>query len=156
MPVVAVLVGLQASGKTTFCRQMLGGYAQVSKDCFRNARHRQARQLRLVAEAVTAGRDVVVDNTNPSPGEWQPLIEQARLGGARVVAYWFPPDLSGSLRRNAARAGRSRVPDAGVRATMARLRQPGLADGFDAVLTVRADGAGGFRVEPCGEAPGAG
>jgi GTPase SAR1 family protein len=156
VPVVAVLVGLQASGKTTFCLRMLGGYVQVSKDRFGNARHRQARQLRLVAEAVAAGRDVAVDNTNPSPGEWQPLIEQARLGGARVVAYWFPPDLPGSLRRNAARTGRSRVPDAGVRATMARLRQPGLADGFDTVLTVRADGAGGFLVEPCGEAPGAG
>jgi hypothetical protein len=32
VPVVAVLVGLQASGKTTFCRDVLGErYVQVSK-----------------------------------------------------------------------------------------------------------------------------
>lgn len=149
MPVVAVLVGLQASGKTTFCREMLGaGYVQVSKDHFPNARNRQRRQLRLLREALAAGRDVAVDNTNPSPAEWQPLIEAAREGGARVIAYWFPPDLADSMRRNAARTGRSRVPDIGIRATMARLRCPGLADGFDAVLSVRFGAEGGFELCP--------
>jgi predicted kinase len=43
VPVVAVLVGLQASGKTTFCRQELDGYVQVSKDHWPNARNRQRR-----------------------------------------------------------------------------------------------------------------
>lgn len=99
-----------------------------------------------MTEALRAGRDVVVDNTRPSPDEWRPLIEAAREGGADVIAYWFPPDLPGSLRRNAGRDGRSRVPEVGVRATMARLRRPETADGFDAVLTVRFDGAGGFDV----------
>ena len=150
MPVVAVLVGLQASGKTTFCRDVLGErYVQVSKDHFPNARNRQRRQLRLVREALAAGRDVVVDNTNPSPAEWQPLIETARNYGAGVVAYWFPPDLPGSLIRNAARAGRARVPEVGVMSTVSRLRQPGTANGFDDVLAVRFDGLGGFDVSPC-------
>jgi predicted kinase len=147
VPVVAVLVGLQASGKTTFCRNVLGShYVQVSKDQFPNARHRQRRQLGLLSEALAAGRDVVVDNTNPSPVEWRPLIAAARQASAYVVAYWFPPDLDGSMERNAARDGRSRVPEVGVRAVLARLVCPGLADGFDAVLTVRFDGAGGFEV----------
>jgi predicted kinase len=145
--VVAVLVGLQASGKSTFCREVLGaGYVHVSKDNFPNARNRQARQLRLVREELAAGRDVVVDNTNPSPADWQPLIEVARQGGADVVAYWFPPDLDGSMRRNADRAGRLRVPDVGIGATLARMRQPRTADGFDAVFTVRLDDRGGFEV----------
>lgn len=150
MPIVAVLVGLQASGKTTFCRQMLGGYAQVSKDLWPNAGNRQRRQLRLIGEALAAGQDVAVDNTNPSAEEWQPLIEMARQAGARVVAYWFPPDLPGSLCRNAARQGRARVPEVGVRAVMARLRRPELADGFDAVMAVRFDGDNGFHVVPAG------
>jgi predicted kinase len=153
VPVVAVLVGLQASGKTTFCRQVLGGYVQVSKDHWPNARNRQRRQLRLIAEALAARRDVAVDNTNPSPAEWQPLIETARQADAQVVAYWFPPDLAESLRRNAARQGRSQVPEAGMRVVMARLREPGLGDGFDAVLAVRFDGSGGFFVEPGGREP---
>jgi len=57
--------------------------------------------LRLIAQALAAGRDAVVDDTNPSPEEWQPVIETARQVGAGVVAYWFVPDLAGSLGRNA-------------------------------------------------------
>lgn len=151
MRTVAVLVGLQASGKTTFCRTVLGGqYAHVSKDHFPNSKKKQQRQMRLIAEALAAGRDVAVDNTNPSPAEWAPLIEAARAHGARAVAYWFPPDFDGSVRRNAGRGPKTRVPVAGLKATSARLREPTAEDGFDEVATVRFDGHGGFDVRPGG------
>lgn len=147
---VAVLVGLQASGKSTFYAQRLSGrYRLVSKDLFpRGARNKQRRQMRLVAEALAAGVPVAVDNTNPSPREWGPLVAAGHAHGATVTAYWFPPDPAGSLRRNAARAGRDRVPDAGVLATLKRLREPTPSDGFDAVRVVRFDGRGGFEVLP--------
>jgi predicted kinase len=145
---LAVLVGLQASGKSTFYRRRLhAGHVLVSKDLFpRGARHKQARQMRLVTEALAAGRSVAVDNTNPSPDEWGPLVEAGHAHGATVTAYWFPPDPAGSLRRNALRTGRDRVPDVGVHDTLRRLRRPSPADGFDAVFTVRFDGRGGFEV----------
>ncbi|MEV8597252.1 AAA family ATPase [Streptomyces sp. NPDC052012] len=107
---VAVLVGLQASGKSTFCEQVLLGRCElVGKDLFpRSARRRQERQMRLVNEARAAGRSVAVDNTNPSPREWTPLVAAAHAHRATVTAYWFPPDLRGSLMCNAARQGRAR------------------------------------------------
>lgn len=147
---VAVLVGLQASGKSTFYEKCLRGrYALVSKDLFpRAARNKQDRQMRLVEEALDSGRSVAIDNTNPSPGEWGPLVAVGHAHGATVTAYWFPPDLEGSLRRNAVRQGRDRVPDIGIHATLKRLRRPSRTDGFDAVLEVRFDGRGGFRVRP--------
>ncbi|WP_244205545.1 ATP-binding protein [Streptomyces bobili] len=145
---VAVLVGLQASGKSTFYAQRLSGrYALVSKDLFpRGAKNKQRRQTRLVEDHLAAGRSVAVDNTNPSPQEWGPLVEAAHARGATVTAYWFPPDVAGSLRRNAAREGRARVPDIGVLATLKRLREPSPADGFDAVREVSLDGRGGFEI----------
>lgn len=148
MPDVAVLVGLQASGKSTFYEQHLHGrYELVSKDLFpRAARRKQDRQMRLVEAALEAGRSVAVDDTNPSPEEWVPLLAAGHARGATVTAYWFPPDLPGSLMRNAARQGRDRIPDTGLRATAKRLRRPSRADGFDAVLEVRFDGRDGFRV----------
>jgi predicted kinase len=119
----------------------------VSKDLFpRGARRKQDRQMRLVAEALACGMSVAIDNTNPCPQEWAPLVAVGHAHGATVTAYWFPPDLEGSLRRNAARQGRDRVPDIAVHATAKRLRRPSRADGFDAVLHVRFDGRGGFRV----------
>ncbi|WP_189856783.1 ATP-binding protein [Streptomyces poonensis] len=145
---VAVLVGLQASGKSTFYGQCLSGrYGLVSKDLFpRGARNKQRRQMRLVEEHLAAGRSVAVDNTNPSPREWAPLVDLAHAYGATATAYWFPPDVSGSLRRNAAREGRDRVPDVGVLATLEQLREPSPADGFDVVRKVCFDGRGGFEV----------
>jgi predicted kinase len=145
---VAVLVGLQASGKSTFYARCLSGrYALVSKDLFpQGSRNKQRRQMRLVEEHLAARRPAAVDNTNPSPQEWAPLVELAHGHGATVTAYWFPPDVAGSLRRNAAREGRERVPDVGVLATLKRLRRPSPADGFDEVREVRFDGRGGFEV----------
>ncbi|CAM5690819.1 Kinase OS=Streptomyces glaucescens OX=1907 GN=SGLAU_29670 PE=4 SV=1 [Streptomyces glaucescens] len=109
--------------------------------------------MRLVMEALAAGRPVAVDNTNPSPEEWAPLVAAGHAHGATVTAYWFPPDVAGSLARNALREGRARIPDIGIRATVRRLRRPSRADGFDAVLEVRFDGRGGFRVRPVPDAP---
>ncbi|MDT0343576.1 ATP-binding protein [Streptomyces litchfieldiae] len=148
-PELVVLVGLQASGKSTFCAQAFSGtHVLVSKDLFPRARPRQRQQMRLITQALAEGRSVVVDNTNPGPDEWRPLIAAGRAYGARVVAYWFPPDLPGTLRRNALREGRRRVPDVGVYATFRNLRRPSEADGFDAVREVRFDGLGGFTVRP--------
>ncbi|MEU3862781.1 AAA family ATPase [Streptomyces sp. NPDC028722] len=145
---VAVLVGLQASGKSTFYARCLSDrYELVSKDLFpRKARNKQGRQMRLLAAHLAAGRAVAVDNTNPSPQEWAPLVELAHAHGATATAYWFPPDVTGALRRNAAREDRDRVPDVGVLATLKKLRRPSPADGFDAVHQVRFDGRGGFEV----------
>ncbi|MEV7966916.1 ATP-binding protein [Sphaerisporangium sp. NPDC088356] len=145
---VAILVGLQGSGKTTFYRQVLAAtHVHVSKDNFPNARKRQRRQLRMVREALSEGRDVAADNTNPSAEEWRPLIDVARAHGARAVGYWFPPDLAGSLRRNALRAEKTRVPEIGIYATLKRLRRPRPADGFDEIFVVGFSGDGGFTIE---------
>jgi predicted kinase len=149
---VVILIGLQASGKTTFYHQRLAAdHAHVSKDAFPNARRRQRRQMRLIHDALRAGRSGAVDNTNPSPDEWQPIIEAARSHAARVVGYWFPPDPTASLRRNTARAGKTLVPDIGVYATLKRLRRPRLDDGFDELHVVEFDGTGGFVIQPLTE-----
>jgi predicted kinase len=146
------MIGLQASGKTTFCRQVLAAdHVVVSKDAFPNARHRQRRQLRLISDALAEGRSVAVDNTNPSPQEWQPLIDVARANGAAPVGYWFPPDLAATRQRNAIREGRARVPDVGLYATLKQLRRPTRTDGFDRLYLVGFDGEGGFDVRSIDE-----
>jgi predicted kinase len=147
MPEVAILIGLQAAGKTTFYRQLLAATHQhVSKDAFRHNRNRQRRQLQLITEALQGSRNVAVDNTNPSPQEWEPIISVAHAFDACVVGYWFPPDLATSLRRNATRNRPVRVPDVGVFATFKRLRAPRRDDGFDRLIEVRSDDRGGFAM----------
>lgn len=102
--------------------------------------------MRLISEALEQNRDVAVDNTNPSPDEWRPLITVGRRHRAHIIGYWFPPDVALSMSRNAVRPPEIQVPDVGVYATLKRLRRPRLSDGFDALFTVVPASGGAFDV----------
>jgi predicted kinase len=115
-------------------------YAVVSKDHWPNARRREARQQRVVAELLAAGRSVVVDNTNPSPQERAPLVALARAAGVPVRAVWLDTPLQVCLDRNEARTGRARVPLVGVHATRSRLSPPSVDEGFERVAVVHPAG----------------
>jgi predicted kinase len=139
---LVVFSGLQASGKTSYFRsRFAASHVHVSKDAWPNARNRERRQQRLIAEALGRGESVVVDNTNPSPVERRPLVELGRLAGARVIAYCFVSTVDEALARNAARAGRARVADVGIFTVAGRLVAPTADEGFDERFEVRiADG----------------
>lgn len=148
MAELVVFCGLQATGKSTFYQlRFAQTHLLVSKDRMPNARHRDARQLALVSEALAEGRCVVVDNTNPRLEDRAPLIALSHAAGARVVCYWFGADVGASLARNRNRTGKPRVPDVAIFATRKRLVPPTYPEGFDALSVVRLLGAGAFAVE---------
>ncbi|WP_457051301.1 AAA family ATPase [Geodermatophilus sp. SYSU D01036] len=136
------MVGLQGAGKSTWVRRTLAGtHEVVSKDHWPRARRREARQQRLVAALLAAGRSVVVDNTSPSPEERAPLVAAARAAGVPVRAVWVDTPLEECLARNAARE--TPVPLVGVYAARARFAPPTAAEGFDRVDVVRGTSCGG-------------
>ena len=145
---VALFVGLQAAGKSTFYRTHLAStHGLVSKDAFRNNRRPQRRQMHLIEEALREGRSVVVDNTNPTAEDRSPIIALADLRGAGVVGYFFESNLADCLTRNRAREGKARVPDAAIRITLSRLQVPTSSEGFDRIFRVAIIPGGGFAVE---------
>lgn len=133
-----ILIGLPASGKSTFFRERFAGtHDHVSKDLLRNNRHPQRRQEHLIGESLASGRSVVIDNTNPTIAVRAPLIAAARAHGAQVVGYFFVTAAGDALRRNRARQGRERVPDVAIFTARKRLQQPTLAEGFDRLFQVK-------------------
>jgi predicted kinase len=138
---LVVLVGLQASGKTTFYRRHLAAsHAHVSKDNWPNASRKERRQIRLVGELLGAGRAVAVDNTNPGPEERRPLVDLARAHGAVAIAVCFDSATESSLARNELRRGRARVPEVAIRSVARRLQPPAVHEGFDRRYRVRIAG----------------
>jgi predicted kinase len=146
---LVLLIGLQAAGKTTFYSQRLAdGYTHISMDLLRNNPHPARRQAQLIEQALQAGQSVLVDNTSPALEVRVPLIALGKQYGYTIIGYYFPPDVSGSLRRNAEREGKAKVPPVAVYATRKKLQPPSYAEGFDQLYSVRIAEDGAFLVRP--------
>jgi predicted kinase len=136
-PELVILIGLQASGKTTYYHEHFAAtHVHVSKDRMPNARNREVRQQQQIGEALAGGRNVVVDNTNPSADSRAPLIALGRTHNARVIAVYLEAHVPTSLMRNRAREGKERVPDVAIFATKKKLAPPSLEEGFDEIIVV--------------------
>jgi len=142
-----ILIGLPGAGKTSFYRRHFAAtHTHISKDLLGSASGRDARQRRLIDEALAAGQSVVVDNTHPTVAERGAASAVARARGARVVAYFLDVTTRVAVARNAGRSGREKVPNVAIFTVAKRLERPSLAEGFDQLFRVEVGEDRGFRV----------
>ena len=135
---LVIFVGLQASGKSTFFRRRFAASHQhISKDLFPHKRNKNRRQEHLLRAALSAGRSVVVDNTNPTPEDHRPLVRLGHEYGATVLGYFFDANVRECLLRNEMREGKARVPDVAIYATAKKLVVPSIEEGFNELRCVR-------------------
>lgn len=150
---LVLLIGLQASGKSTFFKERFADtHVRINLDMLRT-RHRERR---LFETCLEIEQPMVIDNTNPTVETRRAYIRPARARGFRIVGYYFRSVLDECLRRNVMRAEHQRIPERGVLGTAGRLELPALDEGFDALWYVRIDPDQGFVVEPWREADPAG
>lgn len=143
---LVLLVGLPASGKSTFVWERLAETHEiVSKDLVRKGSNRVKRQWLAIQAALEAGRSVVVDNTNVSRAERAAAIEVAEPFGARVVVYRFDGSVADCRERNARREGAACVPPVAIYAAAKRYEEPRLDEGIDEIHQVSL-GPDGFTV----------
>jgi predicted kinase len=141
-----ILIGLQASGKSAFCRENFAlTHAYISLD---ELRTRSRESVRL-EECISDGRPFVVDNTNAAAKDRERYIKPAKEAGYHIIGVFFRNALKECLARNRARAG-ARVPDIAVIATAKKIEPPVFSEGFDEIYYVSIED-GGFRVKKCNE-----
>ncbi len=139
-----VLIGLQASGKSTFYRErFFNTHIRINLDMLKT-RHREKQ---LIETCLQTKQPFVIDNTNPTKAERRKYIEAAKNAGFRVVGYYFQSQVEECERRNESRPGRRQVPLAGVLGTYKRLEIPTVDEGFDELSYVKIGMDNGFIVE---------
>jgi predicted kinase len=146
-----IFVGLPASGKTTFYSQRFAAtHAHISKDLWPASTNKESRQSRELRAALTAGKSVVVDNTNPAVADRASIITIARELGARVIGYHFTATTREAVGRNRGREGAGRVPDVAIFTKAKRMVPPTRGEGFDELYSVKIVADGGFEVSVLG------
>ena len=139
-----ILIGLQASGKTTFYRErFFNTHVRVSLDLLKT-RHREMRFMQVCLETQ---QPFVIDNTNPTKEERRRYIEAAKAARFRVVGYYLQSRVEECKGRNQGRCENQQVPLVGLLGTYKRLELPSLSEGFDELHYVRLAEVGGFVIE---------
>lgn len=134
---MALMIGIQGSGKSEFCRHRLSdGYVRINLDTLKT----RNRERLLFLSCLENRENFVVDNTNPTKADRERYIPAAKEHGYRIVGYYMKPHLQESMERNRRREGKARIPDCAIPATLRKLEPPEPSEGFDALYLVDNDG----------------
>jgi predicted kinase len=140
-----LLIGIQASGKTTFYQQrFFATHLRISLDLLRT----RERERAMLETCLRIQQRFVVDNTNVTAAERARYILPSRAARFRVIGYFFEPERKAGFARNLARAEREQIPAAGFFGTLKRLEAPKRSEGFDELFRVWILRPGEFGIEP--------
>ena len=127
MKTAYIMIGIQGSGKSEFCRQFLKYIVRVNLDTLKTRNNEKQC-------------DYVVDNTNPTREDRVRYILPARENGYRVVGYFMQSRLQECIQRNNNRQGKEKIPAKAIAMTSNRLELPDPDEGFDELYFVTNDG----------------
>lgn len=140
-----ILVGIQASGKSTFYQQrFFDTHVRISRDLLRT----RGREALLMRACLESRQPFVVDNTSVTAEERARYVAPARAAGYRVTGYFFRTEPRAAIARNKLRSGKAVIPVPGILGTHKKLEEPHPDEGFDALYTVTLTPANEFVVEP--------
>ncbi|TCP69129.1 AAA family ATPase [Baia soyae] len=130
---IVILVGIQASGKSTFYREnFLNTHIRLNLDMLKT-RHRE----KILLEAcLNAKQSIVIDNTNPTAEDRARYINISKEKGFSIVGYYFEPNYEESIYRNSTRNENEKIPLIGIKSTLKKLVPPSIQEGFDTLYRV--------------------
>lgn len=131
-----IMIGLQGSGKSEYVKQYLSGYERINLDTL----HTRAKEQKLLNECFENGRDIVIDNTNPTKEARAKYIAQAKEHGYKVIGYYMQSVVKDCIERNNMREGKAKVPSHVIAHLSKIMELPEYAEGFDELYYISNDG----------------
>ena len=129
-----IMTGIQASGKSTFCRERFADtHIILSLDMLRT----RNREKILFEACLKSKQSVVIDNTNPTTVDRARYIQPAREAEFSITGYYVSSKIAEAMARNRKRKGSKCIPEKGILATYNKLQIPSLDEGFDQLHYVR-------------------
>lgn len=141
---MVMLVGIPASGKSTFYKKHLfESHVRINRDMLKT-KHREAL---LIEACLKAKQGYVIDNTNIDTKTRKDHIEKAKKHGYLINGYYFQSKIDDCLARNSLRPESNRVPGKAVLGMYNKLELPRMDEGFDKLQYVTINDQGGFSIQ---------
>ena len=154
-PILLQLMGVQGSGKSTFCQKLLEttaknngagqNWAHLSQDTINDGRPGKREAVeRIALEQLRAGKCVIIDRMHLSPEQRAYFVNIASQADASCHLLWFDVPKTIIERRVRSRTNHAGgvEGDAGARMAVQSLSQvvtPLYAEGFDLISRVRSE-----------------
>lgn len=132
MPVLAIMIGIQASGKSYFATTCLKEYTRINLDTLRT-RHKESIAF---DESIKHGENIVIDNTNPTKRDRAKYINAVSGLNYKIEGYFMQSRLRDCIERNKHRTGKEKIPIKAIVATSKKLELPDYKEGFDVLYFV--------------------
>ena len=130
---MVIMIGIQASGKSTFFQKHLKeNYIHINLDTLKT----RNRESQLLEECLKKGVNIAIDNTNPTKADRKKYILAAKDNGYKVTGYFMQSRLRDCITRNSLRQGDKKIPDIAIAATSNKLEIPSHIEGFDQLYFV--------------------
>lgn len=127
-----IIMGLQASGKSTFCRRYLSDFEYISLDVL----HTRNNEKNALISCIENQKSFLIDNTNPSVDDRKKYFDFVQGKGYKIIGYYMKSVLAECLERNEKRTGKQKIPRCAVASTSKKIELPSYDEGFDELYYV--------------------
>lgn len=141
MSTMVIMIGLQASGKSTFCKTHLTKYKHISLDELKT----RNKEKNAILSCIEKHEDFVIDNTNPSMVDRQKYFDMVKNNDYKIIGYYMRSVIAECIPRNEKRTGKAKIPNTAIASTSKKIELPSYDEGFDELYYVEIK-ENGFKI----------